>query len=114
MGKVKPMTNSASAGKRFMEVVYACSCIGVAAYGKIVIFYKRKTDHRLYVNLPKTRFCGHYGITSGLPVIRLPARAPRSGAFAALRKAPRFEGFPRWECGENSIQAIQVPQNNPK
>jgi hypothetical protein len=40
MGRVKPKTNSADADKRFMEVVYAYSCIGVAAYGKIVISIK--------------------------------------------------------------------------
>jgi hypothetical protein len=34
MGRVRPATNSAIAGKRFMEVVYACSCIGVAALRK--------------------------------------------------------------------------------
>jgi hypothetical protein len=42
MGRVKPTTNSANAGKRFMDVVYACCCIGVAAYGKIVISISAK------------------------------------------------------------------------
>jgi hypothetical protein len=39
MERVRPVTNSANAGKRFMELVYACSCIGVASLPKNCHFH---------------------------------------------------------------------------